>query len=378
MKKILKDLSFAIIGAGSGGQALAGYLAAMGYRVNLYSRSIANIKDIADKKTIRLTGTINCTGKLNMVTDCLERAVSHTDIIMVVLPASAHREIALRLTPIVTPNQYIVLNPGRTGGALEFNSIFNMHHSYKKICIVEAQTLLFACRIQAPGVVKIFSKKREVKVAAFPAIETMSFIRLIEHPFPEFIPVSNVLETSFNNIGAVLHPIPTVLNCGRIEDTRGNFQYYIEGITPSIERIIRQVDEERIQVARALGVEAVSVMDWLSGTYHTQGDTLCEALRNTKGYWGIMAPSTMDTRYIFEDIPQSLVPIYDMALHLGIDTPTIASIIHLASTIHNVDYLKYGRGVKEMGLSNLLTTMDILHYVETGEFPVMEERLVNL
>jgi len=118
----------------------------------------------------------------------------------------------------------------------------------------------------------------------------------------------------------------------------GDFQYYIDGITPAVARIIEQVDKERLEVAAALGINPISLREWLGYTYNAYGEDLCETLRNTKGYWGIKAPSSIDTRYIFEDVPQSLVPISDMGKYLGIYTPTIDSMIHLASVLHNTDY----------------------------------------
>ena len=41
----------------------------------------------------------------------------------------------------------------------------------------------------------------------------------------------------------------------------------------------------------------------------SQGDTLFEAIQNQTGYYGINAPSTLQHRYISEDVPMSLVPI---------------------------------------------------------------------
>jgi opine dehydrogenase len=364
-KNISKKLKFAVIGAGNGGQAIAGYLACKGYKVNLYNRTIKKVQRIKDRGYIDLEGCINGRGRLNLVTDNIEQAIKNADIIMVVLPATAHKFIATKITRFVTQNQYIVLNPGRTGGALEFKSIMKKHDPFKNICIVEAQTLLFACRVIEQGKVRVFSVKEEVKVAALPAVKNNKFIHLIGKAFPEFTLAENVLETSFNNIGAVLHPIPTILNCGRIENTRGNFQYYIEGITPAVAKIIEQVDYERMLVAKALRIDVFSLKDWLEYTYDVYGDTLCQALRNTKGYYGIKAPENLDTRYIFEDIPQSLVPIWDIAKHLMIQTPTINSIIHLASILHNTDYFLSGRTIIDMGLEGL-SLEEIKEFVKTG------------
>ncbi|QXM05147.1 NAD/NADP octopine/nopaline dehydrogenase family protein [Crassaminicella indica] len=350
---LFKELKFAVIGAGHGGQGIAGYLAYKGYKVNLYNRSIERIKKIKQRGYIDLVGDVVGRGILNLVTNSIEQAIKNVDVIMVVLPASAHKFIANNIAPFVTKDQYIVLNPGRTGGALEFKSIIARHNPLKEVCIVEAQTLLFACRALEEGKVKIFSKKEEVKVAALPAVRNHEFINKINEVFPEFTPASSVLETSFNNVGALLHPIPTILNCARIENTKGDFRYYIDGITPAVAKIIEQVDEERIQVARALGVKVMSLKEWLAYTYNAYGNTLCEALKNAKGYWGIQAPMSLDTRYIYEDVPQSLVPIWDMANHLSLQTPTIQAIVHLASILHNTDYYRSGRKVIDMGLEGL-------------------------
>lgn len=366
LEKQKKQLSFAVIGGGHGGQGIAAYLGYLGHRINLYNRTLAKVEKIKEQGFIEMQGCISGKGYIDLVTNSIEQAIRGVDIIMVVVPASAHRYIASLIAPYVTSDQYIVLNPGRTGGALEFKNIIRMNNPMKDVCIVEAQTLLFACRSVQAGIVKILSKKNEVKVAALPAIRTKEFISVISSIIPEFVETHSVLDTSFNNIGALLHPIPTILNCGRIESTKGDFLYYIDGITPAVARIIEEVDYERMQIANALGTEVISLRNWLGYTYDAYGETICEALANVKGYWDIKAPSDMDTRYIFEDVPQSLVPIADMGRHLGIYTPTIDSMIHLASVMHNRDYFKLGRKVEDMGLDGM-SLEEIKNYVIDGE-----------
>lgn len=366
LEKQKKQLSFAVIGGGNGGQGIAAYLGYLGHRINLYNRTQANVEKIKEQGFIEMQGCISGKGYVDLVTNSIEQAIKGVDIIMVVVPASAHKCIANLIAPYVTTDQYIVLNPGRTGGALEFKNIIRMNNPMKNICIVEAQTLLFACRVVQEGIVKILSKKNEVKVAALPAIRTKEFISVISSIMPEFVETWSVLDTSFNNIGALLHPIPTILNCGRIESTKGDFLYYIDGITPTVARIIEEVDFERMRIANALGTEVISLQNWLGYTYDAYGETICEALANVKGYWNIKAPSDMDTRYIFEDVPQSLVPIADMGRHLGIDTPTIDSMIHLASVMHNRNYFKLGRNVEDMGLDGM-SLEEIKSYVLDGE-----------
>ena len=50
-----RNLSVAVLGAGHGGLALAGYLAQQGHRVALWNRSAARIAPVAELGGIRLT-----------------------------------------------------------------------------------------------------------------------------------------------------------------------------------------------------------------------------------------------------------------------------------------------------------------------------------
>lgn len=363
---------FAVIGAGNGGQAMAGHLALMGLEVCLYNRNVDKIRDIKISGGILLEGIEEGFGHISIITGDIEEAISGADVVMVTVPASAHRDIAKLCLPYLKDGQVIILNPGRTGGALEFLNIIKSGGCDIDIIIAEAQTFVYACRVTAPGKVKIFSVKNEVSLAAVPADMTQYVIGLLSDVYPQFVPAENVLETSLNNVGAVFHPAPTLLNCGRIEYTHGGFEYYIQGITPSVAEVLEHIDSERVRVARALGVRAVTALEWLRVSYGSWGDCLYEAIQNTTGYRGINAPVSMETRYIFEDVPESLVPISAIGSIIGVRTPTIDSIIQLASIIHDRNYYSQGRNMKNMGIEGL-TVSQITELATYGEVSRPEE-----
>lgn len=361
-----RSVRFAVLGAGNGGQTMAAHLAIKGYCVNLYNRSIEKIQCIKEKGGINIEGCIEGFGHLNIVTDNIKDAIKNVDVIMVTVPASGHKDIAMSLTPYLQNGQIIVLNPGRTGGALEFLYTLRNLEMNKNIILAEAQTFIYACRIIEPAKVKVFSMKKVVSIAALPANMTSKVVNVLSKAYPEFIPALNVLETSFNNVGAVFHPAPTLLNSARIEATGGDFDYYTSGITPSVARVIENIDSERVKVAKALGVEAITALKWLELSYGSHGDNLYEAINNTPGYYGIKAPSTLNTRYIYEDIPESLVPISSIGTMLGIKTPTIDSIIQLACVVHNTNYFSSGRNVRNLGIEGLMINQ-IMELVTYGE-----------
>ena len=124
-------------------------------------------------------------------------------------------------------------------------------------------------------------------------------------------------------------------------------------MTPSVAEVLESIDRERVAVARALGIQAHTAREWLYLAYDVAGKTLLDAMRANAGYRGIQAPGNIQHRYVSEDVPASLVPISSIGEMLGVPTPTIRSIINLASIMHGVDYWAEGRTVKTLGIEGM-------------------------
>ncbi len=353
-KPVKQDLPrIAVLGAGHGGQGMAGHLGLMGCEVALYNRSAIRIAPIALAKSIELTGQVEGFGPLKLVTTDMELAIRDVELIMVVVPANGHASMAEACAPYLKDGQIVVLNPGRTGGALEFFNIIRQHGCTADVIVSEASTLIYACRMLNPAKVHIFGIKNMIPVAAIPSYRTPEVIKKLNVIYPQFVPGDNVLKTSLDNIGAIFHPGLTILNAGRIETTHGDFEFYMDGATPSVARVLEAMDKERVAVAAALGIRAMTSREWLYIAYDAAGRTLYEAMQANIGYKGINAPPTTLMRYITEDVPMSLVPISSLGHHLNVDTPVIDAMIQLASLIHETDYWAEGRTVETMGLAAL-------------------------
>lgn len=358
-----KDVRYAIIGAGNGGVAMAGYLALIGYSVNLYNRTLDNILSLIKDPRIKVTGETNGEGRLNLVTNDIEQAIRDVDIIMVTIPATGHYQLAQLMAPYLKDGQIIVLNPGRTCGALEVYSTIK-RTTDKDIVVAEAQTFVYACRKTSQTSAHIFKSKREVKLSAIPSVRTDDVIDMLKDAYPQFVPVKDVIETSINNYGAIFHPAPTLLNCGHIE--RGApFEYYTEGITPSISNFLEKMDAERMKIGFLLNVDTVSAKDWLEDSYGIKGESLYETVHKNPGYKGLQAPKGLN-RYIYEDVPCSLVPLSSIAKEFNIETPAIDSIIWLACLITGRDFYEEGRTVERLGLKGL-TVEQIHEFARNGK-----------
>lgn len=357
-------VSVCVIGAGNGGVAMAGHLGLKGHRVRLYSRNEQKVAPVRRAGGIFVTGAVEGFGPVELATTDLAQAVEGVDIIMITTPASAHAATASALAPHLR-KQLVVLNPGRTGGALEVLNILREHG--RDNTVVETQSFVYASRAEAPNRARIYDIKRSVPVAALPARNTATALWMLRRLYPEFVAAANVLETSFANIGAIFHPAPLILNASKV-DNGVPFDYYHEGITPSVAALMERIDVERLAVAKALGVETRSAKEWLQVAYGAEGDTLYEAIQANASYCGIKAPQTLQHRYILEDVPTGLIPIASFGRHLGVPTPFTDSLIQMACGVTGINFWLQGRTVKTLGLDGL-TPADIRHYVETGVKP---------
>ena len=86
--------------------------------------------------------------------------------------------------------------------------------------------------------------------------------------------------------------------------------------------------------------------------YDAAGENLNEAIHNQPGYYGIQAPPTLNHRYIFEDVPMSLVPIAALGQRYGVSVRGMDAIIRLACIVHATDYWRRGRTLDKLGIAD--------------------------
>ena len=331
-----------VCGAGHQGLSMAAHLALNGVNVNLWNRTLKNVQKIIETGVIHCNGVVSGDAKIKNVSSNIKDVFSN--FILVTTPSNAHKNIARKLAPYVTQDTVIILNPGRTFGAIEFAEELKKNGVKELPQIAETQTIVYTCRKCDQNSTSIFALKNDVKIAAIQG----SNIDYILECMPTclkayFSPVESVALTSFSNIGMILHCAPVMMNIGWIESDKVVFKYYYDGISKSIARFLEKIDIERLMVAKASGYDVESVKQWLKRTYQVKGSNLYECIRNNEAYREIDAPPTLNSRYIFEDVPNGLVPIETLGKEFGVMTPNVTTIIDLACSVMNTDYRALGR-----------------------------------
>ena len=182
-----REIRYTVIGAGHGGKAMAAHLALMGFPVTLYNRTADNIAVIKARGGIELEsyeGGPRGFGQLALVTSDMREALDGADVAMVVVPSTAHADIAQAAAPCLRDGQIVVLNPGRTGGSFEFAHALKKSGCTADVVVSEAETLIYASRTEGPAQSRIFRIKESVPVAALPATRTPEVLEALAPPIP--------------------------------------------------------------------------------------------------------------------------------------------------------------------------------------------------
>lgn len=355
---------FAILGCGNGGQTMAADLVLRGFDVvGVYDRFEDAVGPVRTRGGVELIGSVmQGFAPLRNVSTDLDAAIEGADVLMVVVPSFAHAWLAEQLGPRIRAGQTVLLHPGYFGGSILFKRILVERGAPGDTIVGEAHILIYATRIVGPAVVGVRGVKQWVQVAAFPAVHTPRLMMQVGEAFPQFVPAEHVLETGVNNPNPIIHTPIYLLNFARIEqgDAPVAFDFH-EWMTPSVERLHAALDEERVSLARALGLNPLSYDEINQRSYRGGGRKIVPAERGVPKNAESLPP-----RFIVEDIPMGLVPLASLGRALGVPTQTIEGVINIACAATGQDFWREGRTLAAIGLDGY-GTKQMVEFVRTGQ-----------
>ena len=378
----------AVLGAGHGGCTMAADLSMAGYQVNLYEHPdvAQNLEPIQEKGGIDIiaqtpagvdfqlpaggkTGFAKITGK---ITSDMQEAIKDVELIMLVVPGFAREKFIQELGKYLEDGQTIVVWPGYFGAVRCAKLLADMGVK-KDVTICETESLIYATKKTGPAQVLTKGKKDRLLCAAFPATRTQETVKRLQGIFSALVPAKNVLETTIANLNPILHPPSVVCNLYRVER---KFYPYFEDIggpfirsydvTPGMAGVMESVDNERIAIAEKLGLKVLSLKETLHAFYHAVGKDLYETVLNCSPYQKQAAPTSLNHRYVTEDIPFGLVPFASLADQLQIPAPTIKGVVALACAETRQNYWETGLTVEKLGLAGK-SVQEIVNWVTNGD-----------
>ena len=320
---------------------MAAYFSHFGYSVALYAREAERVDMFPDNR-FTLSGEIEAETVIDLISADMGLVVRDAFLIMVTTPAQYHPIVARAMAPHLADGQALVLNPGRTFGTLAFSKVLAECGCTANVMLGETDTFTFTCRCPELGKPHIYKIKDSIRLAAHDNSYAQRLLGVMREIFDMFSLAESTLYTGFSNIGMIFHPLPILMNITRVE-AKEDFKFYIQGISPLVASILEKMDRERVAVAHAYGVAVPSARIWLAEAYGSRGDSLYEQIQNTDAYKNVLAPTDIDTRYIFEDILTGCVPTSCAGKAAGVRTDVMDTLVKWASILYGRDFHAEGR-----------------------------------
>ena len=234
-----KSIKVAVLGAGNGGQAVAGHLGMEGVDVKLFDLQSfkKNIETISEKGGIELCGDIEGFGKISVATTEISRAIDDVSVVIIVVPSHVQETFVELVAPHINNSQILMLIPGNFGSFV----ISKVLKKYgKNPIIVETNTLPYACMKIEEGKVDIYRVKSYIDIASLPSTNINEVSKVLNGFFPlQLCSLKNALEVNFMQINMMIHNTTIILNAGRIEYNEGHFRLYWDGATKGYTKLLK-------------------------------------------------------------------------------------------------------------------------------------------
>ena len=343
-------MKIAILGAGNVALASACWLVRGGHDVHIWSALEQERKDLRAAGHVTYEGFISGEAVVT-VASTAAAAIDGADTVIIAAPAFAHEVLMSAAAPHLADNQDVVIHPVTGLSSLLLSRTFQSRNV--KPTIIDLSTSLFTTRKQGPARVRIMSIKDVIDIAAMPAERGGGAMQRLQNLFGErFRLEPNALAISLNNHNPVYHVPPLLCNLSRAEKAEDWIIW--ENITPGVTRIVKLVDDERLQVVNYFGTTSIPVDQYFRQSFGVDGKDLDEIFPQVAlKLKGPVGPQMLDHRFFLEDVPYALVFYYSLGQTAGIEMPVTESLIRIVSGMFQKDFFQEGHTVERLGLTGM-------------------------
>lgn len=361
-------MRFTIIGCGNSGLIHAAKLYEKGQEIALLKTSNTNGRyfDIIHEENGFKVKDDSIQGnghsffvKPAIITRDVKTAIEFGDIIIVTTTTLQHEFVAQLIAPYVRDGQTIILVPGYMG------SLIFKKHINKDVTYSEWETTAYNGRIVNNEYVRISFYNPRNAVSVLPISRTQQVLDVLSQCFDNTrYTRKHILESAFHNPNMIVHPIGILFSASRIEYSNGEFWMYREAFTPSVINVIKAFDVQKNKVLQAFGCEPLDYFE--AAKWRNEEDLNIDAMAVFRSFADSSnkGPSSINHRYLLEDVPMGLGLYISVAKLVGVDTSIQEGIVSLASALLNKDLKTDARTIQYLLDKEIVTMENIKKAIE--------------
>ena len=341
-------MKIAVLGGGHGAYAAAADLSEQGHEVRLWRRDQAALASLFSSGQLLLTDERGSRPVriAALFTDAAD-AVRGAELVLMPGPATSQLEIGRAIAPALEDGQVVFMPPG-TFGAYAVPKTLGLT---KDVAWAESGTLPYLARKRSPAEIAITVRAVRLPTGVYPSSEARRAIQTIRKAYPSVEPCGNALSGSLMNAGPVIHPPLILMNAAPLEHFE-RWDIHNEGTQPSVRAVTSRLDEERIDLRRALGLPGphYPLADHYTSDRWMYGDAHRKLVKS--GDW--REKIDLHThRYMTEDVVFGLAFLVSVARWAGSPAPVAAGLLAVAGAILGRDLARGERTLEALGLAGL-------------------------
>ena len=362
----METRSVTILGGGNTAFATAAQLTLRGFEITLFElpEFSETVDSIRKSHVIHLDGVLE-TGpaRIHRVTDDIENALAASNLVLLIVPAYAHRVFAEACAPHLRSEHTVILMPG-TLGSLEWAQLLK-RRGVKGVTLAEVDTAPYVCRKTSPDSATIWGEVTALGMGVLPIKQTERVRVELDPLFPGITVYPDVIACGLSAMNPVVHPPGVLMNAGRIEYSRGEFYFYEEGVSPSVAKVIMRVDDERLAIGQALGHNLKPAHKAFHDAGFGPSGDLWAAINGSRMLTALKAPGNLESRWLTEDIPYGLASWSMLGTQFGVETPLMRSFVDIGSVVMGFDVWENGRSPSDLGIAGM-GVQELQGYLTTG------------
>jgi opine dehydrogenase len=275
-----------------------------GHDPMLWSPSGSGTTELARGSDLTASGAIECT-LTPRIADSAKTLARENDVLMVVLPGFGHKAVFDALAPHIEPRHQVIISSHASLGAVYLMRL--LADRGIAVPITAWGTTICTGKRQSGTGVKVNTVRSRVDLCTVPDGRSAEALALCQQLFGDrFQPRDGLLAISLSNLNPQNHMGIALGNITRME--RGETWSQGQNVTPKIGRLLEELDLERLEIAKALGLEVKTIFEHFHLSFHVPIASISEMNQemHAQGIGGT-GPVTADSRYVTEDVPYGLV-----------------------------------------------------------------------
>lgn len=351
-----------IAGAGSIACGTAALLAENGHVPMLWSPSGDGTAELSSGVQLIATGAIACQ-LTPRIAHSAEELCANNDVLVIAIPGYGHKTVMDSLVPHIRNGQHIIISSHASLGALYLMQ--RLAERGVSVPITAWGTTAVTGRRTSGTEVQVNTLRKLVDACTIPEHATDEGLEICTRLFGDrFQPRDGLLAISLSNLNPQNHMGIALGNMTRME--RGENWSQGQNVTPNVGRLLEELDQERLDIAKVLGLEVRTIFEHFHLSFHVPVASISEMNQRMHEHGnGGTGPATADSRYVTEDVPYGLGLTVVLGALAGQPAKLHKAGIRIFSAMYGRDFMAENELLNALDLSRF-TLDDLMRAARTG------------